>query len=79
MIDYISANNGNIEMWDGNQIVAEACTAKSICYFIQEFGLADNVLGSSSVDFASEYGFEADDYAIELWNHGLKMYSMSGA
>ena len=41
MIDYISANNGNIEMWDGNQIVAEACTAKSICYFIQEFGLAE--------------------------------------
>lgn len=79
MIDYISANNGMIQMFDGNDMVAEASTAKSICYFIQEFGLADNVFGSSSMDFASEYGFEVDDYANELWNHGLKMYSMAGA
>ena len=78
MIDYISANNGNIQMFDGNDMVAEASTAKSICYFIQEFGLADNVFGSSSIDFASEYGFEADDYASELWNHGLKMVEMAG-
>ena len=79
MIDYISANNGMIQMFDDNDMVAEASTAKSICYFIQEFGLADNVFGSSSMDFASVYGFEADDYANELWNYGLKMYSMAGA
>ena len=57
MIDFINADNGMIQMFDGNNMVAEANTAKSICYFIQEFGLADNVFGSSSMDFASEYGF----------------------
>ena len=79
MIDFISADNGMIQMFEGDYMVAEASTAKSICYFIQEYGLADDVFASSSIDFASEYGFEADDYAIELWNHGLKMYSMTGA
>jgi hypothetical protein len=78
MIDFISADNAMIQMFDGDHMVAEASTAKSICYFIQEYGLGETVFASSSVDFASEYGFENDDDANDLWEAGLKMYHMSG-
>ena len=79
MIDFISADNAMIQMFDGDNMVAEASTAKSICYFIQEYGTAESVFASSSVDFASEYGFENDDAAIELWEAGVKKFEMSGA
>jgi hypothetical protein len=78
MIDFISADNAMIQMFDGDNMVAEASTAKSICYFIQEYGLAESVFASSSVDFASEYGFEDDDAAIELWEAGVKKFEMAG-
>lgn len=78
MIDYISANNGNIQMWDGDYIVAEACTAKSIVYFLQENGFnEDGVYASSSMDFASEEGFETDDCAKNLWDEALNRYYAS--
>lgn len=78
MIDYISANNGNIQMWDGDHIVAEACTAKSIVYFLQENGFnEDGVYASSSMDFASEEGFETDDCAKNLWDEALNRYYAS--
>ena len=74
MIDFISADNAMIQMFDGDNMVAEASTAKSICYFIQEYGIAESVFASSSVDFASEYGFETDEAANELWELGLSRY-----
>lgn len=77
MIDFISANNAMIQMFDGDQMVAEASTAKSICYFIQEYGLAESVFASSSIDFASEYGFETDDAAFDLWLAGVKKFEMT--
>jgi hypothetical protein len=77
MIDFISADNAMIQMFDGDHMVAEASTAKSICYFIQEYGLAKSVFASSSVDFASEYGFETDECANDLWDSGLKYYEMT--
>ena len=76
MINFISAENGMIQMFAGNkinQMVAEACTAKSICNFVQEHGLAEEAMMSSSMEFASEYGFESDGHAIELWHSAMKM------
>lgn len=77
MINFISADNGAIEMFEGDNCVAVASTAKSIAYFIEEFGLADNCYASSSVDYASEYGFENDEDAINLWEAGVKMFNMA--
>ena len=78
MIDYIACENGAIEMFEGDNLVAVAETAKSIAYFMQEFGVASSVYTSSSIDFASEYGFENDEDAIDLWEAGLKMFQMAG-
>lgn len=78
MIDFISADNGSIQMFNGNYMVAEATTAKTICYYLQEQGFDGSVMASSSVDFASEYGFDTDDAAHDLWDQGVKMYYMAG-
>ena len=77
MIDYISAYNGAIEMFANDQLVATAQTAKTIGYYLQENGYDGEVYASSSIDFASEYGFENDEDALNLWNAGVKMFQMS--
>jgi len=78
MIDFISADNGSIQMFNGNYMVAEAATDKTICYYLQEHGFEDSVMASSSIDCASEYGFDTDDCARDLWDQGVKMYYMAG-
>ena len=77
MIDFISADNATIQLFDGDNMVAAVKTAKSICYFLQEYGVAESVFASSSIDFASEYGFETDDAAMDLWLEGFKKFEMT--
>ncbi len=77
MIDFISADNATIQLFDGDNMVAAVKTAKSICYFLQEYGVAESVFASSSIDFASEYGFETDDEAMDLWLEGFKKFEMT--
>ena len=37
------------------------------------YGLAETVMGSSSMDFASENGFETDDGAMLLFKRALEL------
>lgn len=74
MIDFISATNGKIEMFSNGHKIADAETAKTIVYHLQENGYNGEVMASSSMDFASEEGFEADDSATNLWEAGVKMF-----
>lgn len=78
MIDYISANNGHIEMYNDGGFVATAQTAKTICYVLQMYGFDGSVATSSSIDFADEYGFENHDDAVTLWEEGVKKFYMAG-
>ena len=79
MIDFITANNGQIEMFSNNSSVAKAATAKSIAYFLQENGFDGSVMASSSMDFASEEGFDSDDDAKILWEQGVKRFQSADA
>ena len=75
-IDYIAAHNGGIKMFaGGDNLKGWSGTAKGIAYTLRTVGLADRVMASSSMDFASEYGFENDDAAIRLWNEALDLYN----
>lgn len=76
MIDYIAADNGKIEMYNNGDIVAGVETAKGICYVLQMYGFDGCVATSSSIDFASEYGFENDEDAALLWEEGVKRFYM---
>ena len=77
MIDFISANNGKIEMYNDGNFVATAETAKTIAYVLEMYGFDGSVATSSSIDFADEYGFENYDDAKTLWSEGVKRFYMT--
>ena len=79
-IDFISAENGGIKFYGGRDDVAMelnpvgfAKTPKMVNYIIKTRGLADRVMHSSSMDFASEYGFANNDDAWILWQDGVEL------
>ena len=75
-IDFITAENGGIKMYAGlNNVKGWGKTAKGIAYTLRTVGLADRVMASSSMDFASEDGFENDGDAMELWNEAIAIYN----
>ena len=71
MIDYITAHNGGIKMFAGDGLKGWSKTAKGIAYTLKTCGLAEVVMGSSSMDFASEYGFKTDDGAKILYKNAV--------
>ena len=74
-INFIDASGGGIKMYAGNNLKGWGGTAKGIAYTLRTVGLADGVMGSSSMDFASEYGFENDGAARELWDEAIGIYN----
>lgn len=73
MIDFISANNGKIEMTLLVEKVVTAESSKEVADAIFTYGLAEDFWMSSSIDFASEYGFASDADAKEMFNEGVKI------
>jgi hypothetical protein len=79
-IDFISADNGGIKFYAGRDDVAMelncvgfAKTPEMVNYIIKTKGLADRVMHSSSMDFASEEGFANNDDAWILWQDGYEL------
>ena len=72
MIDYISASESQIQLWDDGDIIASSSDAKQLGILLYACGgLADEVFASSSMDFASEEGFANDDSAKELFESAI--------
>lgn len=76
MIDFVAAKNGMIEMYAGKRLVAEASTPKSVAYHLHEEGYGNSYSFSSSMDFASEYGFDKDGDAHDIFERGIALYRM---
>ena len=74
-IDFITAAGGGIRMYAGDNLKGWGGTAKGIAYTLRTVGLADCVMGSSSMDFASEEGFENDGDALALWHDAIGIYN----
>ena len=75
-IRYINAHNGGIQMY-GNaagELVAWAKTPEMIVYALRTKGADEIIMGSSSMDFASENGFKNDEDAMTLWSEGYDTY-----
>ena len=67
MINYISANDGGLEFHTGNGgAFLVSRDINELVGFALDHGFAETVMGSSSMDFASEYGFETNEGADEL-------------
>ena len=74
-VSYISAHNGGIQMFSDDEIgiVGFGKTPESIAYVLNTKGIAHTVFQSSSMDFASEYGFENDQDASHLFKKALEL------
>jgi len=74
-IRFIAAHKGGIQMFSNpGELVAWAKTPEMIVYALRTKGADDIIMGSSSMDFASEEGFENDEDATILWDEGYNMY-----
>ena len=71
-IDYIGADNGGLALYAGN-VTIRATTVEAVAEAMKNHGLAETVMGSSSMDFASENGFETDDGAMLLFKRALEL------
>ena len=74
-VSYISAHNGGIQMFSDNEIgiVGYGKTPESIAYVLNTKGIAHTVFQSSSMDYASEEGFDTNDGAALLFKKALEL------
>ena len=74
-IRFIAAHKGGIQMFSNpGELVAWAKTPEMIAYALRTKGADEIIMGSSSMDFASEEGFDLDEDATILWDKGYDMY-----
>ena len=65
---FISANNGGIDVGVGvGNTVGHATTPKMLAYILDTHKIFGEVMFTSSMDFADEYGFETHDGAKEIF------------
>ena len=79
---FIGANNGGLEIFlgAGNLVAGNIQTAKTFKYVMDTYGIDivnDTIYTTSSMDFATEYGFEDDDDARILMEEGFKLMEMT--
>jgi len=79
---FIGANNGGLEIFlgAGNLVAGNIQTAKTFKYVMDTYGIDidnDTIYTTSSMDFATEYGFENDDDARILMEQGIKLIEMT--
>ena len=72
-VDFISAHNGGIQMFSDLGLVGWGNTAESVAYVLNTKGIADICYQSSSMDFASEEGFDSNDGASFLFKKALEL------
>ena len=79
-INYISAKYGGLDLFYGDYVgtntkKVHATTVEGVTEAILKYGLSESVMKSSSMDFASEYGFAFDEDAEELLSKAMAKVS----
>lgn len=73
-IDFISAVDGKVCLYSGSELVVASDSAEFLAAAIFEADLdLSGAYGSSSMDFASEYGFDYDSAAMDLLHRAMEM------
>jgi len=74
-IRFVAAHKGGIQMFSNpGELVAWGKTPEMIAYALRTKGADEIIMGSSSMDFASENGFKNDEDAMTLWSEGYNTY-----
>ena len=72
MIHHVDAHNGSIRFYKEGGVVGSASEVTSIAYILATHGGFDeNASFASSMQFASEEGFENDDAAMDMLMEGM--------
>ena len=74
-INFVTAKNGKIELMSDKTVVASSEDASVLANVMYDHGMADAVFHSSSMDFASEDGFENDGDAWVIFDDAVKVYN----
>ena len=74
-INFVTARNGKIELMSDKTVVVSSVDVEELTNVMDDHGLADSVYHSSSMDFASEDGFENDGDAWVIFDEALKTYN----
>ena len=59
-IDYVSARNGAVHFYADEIFVGHAKTATQAANLMMTQGVASEVFGSETMNFASDHGFDSD-------------------
>lgn len=72
---FLNAKDGTVEVTMDNNDVHVFTSSQEMAEFIEDNGmdLFENVYASSSMDFASEYGFQTDSGAWEMVEQALEI------
>ena len=73
MIDYLDAKNGGLTMYAGLEKKGWSNTVEGVAQTLNTHGVAESMMGSSSMDFASKNGFTTDDGAMLLLKRALEL------
>jgi len=74
VIDFVGAQDGGLVFFgDAADPIGYGSTVEECALIIAKNGLASQVSGSSSMDFASEEGFENDDDAMVMFRNAIKL------
>lgn len=74
VIDFVGAQDGGLVFFgDAADPIGYGSTVEECALIIAKNGLASQVSGSSSMDFASEEGFENDDDAMIMFRNAIKL------
>lgn len=75
MVTFVFARHGNIGMdivLDDMTMCVQTTSENEIAAVIKRFGIRDHVYYSPSMTRASEFGFESDGDAKNIWENALK-------
>ena len=75
-IDFVSADNGKLVLSFGDLDSRETKSSANpiiLADIMSKHGFADTVMASSSMDFASEYGFKKDGDAKRLYQNAINL------
>ena len=76
MIHHIDAHNGSIRFYKDGGVVGQANNANWIAHILKVHGGFDEHASmSSSMQFASEEGFENDDTAMDMLMEGMSLHA----
>ena len=72
-IEFVDAYNGGLTMYADDKMVGFGKTVKEVASVMARHGVDGIIYFSSSMDFATEYGFETNDGAKKLFEDALEL------